>query len=137
MGLPAPVGRHGKEGIRVHPLRFFGLVRVGGASQSLDGGIFIRLAQEVPEPLFNDRAQQPAGVVLGDAEGVRDGRKEINAVSLSNFEMALLDGILPECFTAGILSEVIGLDVSPDRLVEIFLLMNTRLGGLWGESLVN
>ncbi len=106
MDLPAPVGRHREEGIRVHPLRFLGLALVSGASQSLDGGIFIGLAQEVPEPLFNHRAQQPTGVVLGHAEGVRDRRKEINAVRPGIFEMASLDGLLPERFTAGISSEV-------------------------------
>ena len=118
---------HREGGIRVHPLRCFGLVRVGGASQSLDGVVFIGLAQEVPEPLFNHRAQQPTGVVLGDAEGVRDSRKKINAVSLGIFEMASLDGLLPECFTAVILSEVVGLDIGPDRLIEMFWLIKHQL----------
>ena len=77
----------------MHPLRGFGLVRVGEASQSLDGVVFVGLAQAVPQPLFNDRAQQPTGVVLGDAEGVRDCRKKINAIRLGIFEMAELDGL--------------------------------------------
>ena len=89
----------------MHPLRGFDLVCVGGASQALDGVVFISLAQEVPVPLFNDRAQQATGVVLGHAQGVRDRRKESNAVRLGIFEMASLDGLLPESFTAGILSE--------------------------------
>src|SRR5687768_8290572 len=63
-------------GNRVHPLRGFGLVRVGGASQSLDGVVFVGLAQDVPVPLFNDRAQQATGVVLGHAEGVRNRKNE-------------------------------------------------------------
>src|SRR5688500_13722145 len=113
---------HRKEGIRVHPPRGVGLVRVGGASQSLDSDIFISLAQEVPVPLFNDRAQQATGIVLGHAEGVRDRRKEINAVSLGMFEMASLDGLLPECFTAGIMSEVVELHIGPGRLIEMIWL---------------
>ena len=111
-------------------------MRVDAASQSLGGVVFIGLAQEVPEPLFNDRPQQPAGVVLGHAEGVRDRRKKINAVRLGIFEMALLDGLLPECFTAVILSEVVELHISPDRLIEIFWLTSTSFGLFRGECLV-
>ena len=129
---------HREGGIRVHPLRCFGLVRVGGASQSLDGVVFISLAQEVPVPLFNDRAQQATGVVLGHAEGVRDRRKEINAVRLGIFEMASLDGLLPECFTAGIMSEVVELNIGPDRLIEMYLAdkhqLRARRRGVSGYS---
>ena len=117
----------------MHPLRGFGLALVGGASQSLDGVVFIGLAQEVPQPLFNDRAQQPTGVVLGDAEGVRDRRKKINAVRLGIFEMASLDGLLPECFTAGIMSEVVELNIGPDRLMEMFWLIKHQLRALGGR----
>jgi hypothetical protein len=70
----------------MYPLRFFGLVLVGGASQSLDGVVFIGLGEEVPEPLLNDRPQKPTGVVLGDAEGVSYGGEEINTVRLGIFE---------------------------------------------------
>ena len=95
-------------------------MRVGGASQSLESVIFISLAQEVPQPLFNDRAQQPAGVVLGDAEGVRDRRKKIKAVRLGIFEMSALDGLLLECFTAGVMLEVVELDICPIGSIESF-----------------
>ena len=114
----------------MHPLRCFSLVRFGGASQSLDGVVFVGLAQEVPVPLFNDRPQQATGVVLCHAEGVRDRRKKINAVRLSIFEMASLDGFLPECFTAGIISEVVELNIGPDRLIEIIWLKSTSFGTL-------
>ena len=127
---------HREGEIRVHPLRGFGLVRVGAASQSLDGVVFVGLAQAVPQPLFNDRAQQPTGVVLGDAEGVRDRRKEINAIRLGIFEMAELDGLLPECFTAGIMLEVIELNMGPDGLMEMIWLKSTSFGLLGGECLV-
>ena len=116
----------------MHPLRSLVSCSSVGASQSLDGVIFISLAQEVPEPLFNDRAQQPTGVVLGDAEGVRDRRKKINAVRLGIFEMASLDGFLPECFTAGIMSEVVELDIRPGRLMEIFWLIKHQASGSSG-----
>ena len=120
----------------MHPLSSLGLVLVGGASQSLDGVVFISLAQEVPVSLFNDRAQQATGVVLGHAEGVRDRRKEINAVCLGIFEMASLDGLLPECFTSGISSEVVELNIGPDWLMEMFWLKSTSFGVLGGECLV-
>ena len=103
----------------MHPLPGFGLVRVSAASQSLDGVVFISLAQEVPVPLFNDRAQQATGVVIGHTEGVGDRRKEINAVRLGIFEMASLDGLLPERFTTGISSEVDELHIGPNRLIKI------------------
>src|SRR5688572_24391206 len=114
--------------MRVHPLSGFGLLLVGGASQSLDGVVFISLAQEMPQPLFNDRAQQATGVVLGHAEGVRDRRKEINAVRLGIFEMSQLDGFLPECFTSGLSSEVVELNIHPDWLMEMFWLKSTSFG---------
>ena len=87
-------------------------------------------------PLFNDRAQQPTGVVLGHAEGVRDRRKESNAVRLGIFEMASLDDLLPECFTAVILSEVVELNIGPDGFIERFWLTSTSFGRVRGECLV-
>ena len=106
---------------------------VNGASQSLDGVVFISLAQEVPEPLFNHRAQQPTGVVLGDAEGMLDRRKKIEAVRLGLFEMSQLDGLLPEGFTAGILLEVVELDIRPVRYLERCWLTSTSFGRLRGR----
>ena len=74
--------------------------------------------------------------MLGDAEGVRDRRKEINAVRLGMFEMASLDGLLPERFTAGIMSEVVELHIRPGRLIKRFWLISTRDRLVGGECLV-
>src|SRR6187431_311966 len=107
MEIGVAVVGHAQEGIGVYALGLSGLALVVGASQSLEGVVFVGLAQEVPESLFHHSAQQPTGVVLGDAEGVSDGSKEINVVSLGIFEMSELDGLLPESFTSVIVSEVV------------------------------
>src|SRR5687768_407622 len=52
------------------------------------------------------------------------------------FEMASLDGLLPERFTAGIMSEVVELNIAPDRLMEIIWLKSTSFGLVSGECLV-
>src|SRR5688572_15319228 len=90
----------------------------------------------MPEPLFNDGAQQPAGVVLGDAQGMRDGRKKIQAVSLDVFEMTAFHGVLPEGFTADVLLEVMELDIRPGWFMERCWLTSTSLGRFGGEFLV-
>src|SRR5687768_5628176 len=52
------------------------------------------------------------------------------------FEMASLDGLLPERFTAGISSEVVELNIGPDRLMETIWLTSTSFGLVGGECLV-
>ena len=59
---------------------------------------------------------------------MRDRRKKIKAVRLGIFEMASLDGLVPECFTSGILLEVVELNIGPGRLMERFWLTSTSFG---------
>ena len=47
---------------------------------------------------------------------------------LGIFEMASLDGLLPECFTSVIMSEVVELNIGPDRLIEMIWLTSTSFG---------
>jgi hypothetical protein len=49
-------------------------------SQPPDGQLFIGLGDDLPEPLFDNRAQEPTGIACGNAAGMGNGGKEGGAV---------------------------------------------------------
>jgi hypothetical protein len=85
------------------------LLRPGQAFQARHGVVFIRLTDDLPEPLFNDGTQKATGVVCGNAERMSNGSKEVNSIGGGRFEIAVLDGLLTEGLATAVQTEIVRL----------------------------
>ena len=113
--VPTGAGRHKR--VRLDLRRFLGRLGVGGVFQPDDAVVLICLTDDVPQTLFNHGAKEPTGIGLGDPQGMSDGGKKINAVGRGVSDIAVLDRLLAELFTAGVGVEVFQLDVRPGGMV--------------------